>query len=97
MRCSYREIPGSSARPDGLYARVRATVQALPWRLIGAAQVAGRVLVHVPPAATLGALAFAPVVARLFAVPLPHPVHGTPVVTGLMLLASLPRQDPSLP
>lgn len=97
MRSIDRETPGFSARTDGLRARVRTALQALLWRLVGAAQVAGRVLVHVPPAATLGAVVFAPVAARLFAVPLPHPVHGTPVVTGLMLLASLPRRDPSLP
>lgn len=69
MRFIDRETPGLCARPVRLPARVRPILQALPWKRVAAAQAAGRILVHVPPAATPAAVVFAPVAAGLSAVP----------------------------
>jgi hypothetical protein len=104
MRPIHRETPGFFARPAPLAARVSPHLasfaqtmrHAAPfWRVAGAVQVVGRVLMLVPPAATLGAVVFAPVVARALALLPSSGVPGAPLVTGLMLLASLPRQDSS--
>jgi len=60
----------------------------LYWRFIGFGQLAAGILVLIPRTSTLGAILFFPIVANIFVITLSMPFAGTPVVTGLMLLAS---------
>ena len=43
----------------------------------------------IPRAATLGAVLFAPVIASIFVITLSYDFNGTPLVTGMMLLATV--------
>lgn len=58
------------------------------WRFIGLAQVTAGVLLLVPRTATLGAVLFFPIILNIFVITVALDFGGTPVVTGLMLLAS---------
>lgn len=59
------------------------------WRFIGAAQVVAGILILIPRTATLGAVLFTPVIASIFVITLSYDFRGTPLVTGMMLLATL--------
>lgn len=59
------------------------------WRFLGLAQVAAGLLVLSRTTSTLGALAFFAVMLNVFFITVSYDFRGTPVVTGLMLLATL--------
>lgn len=59
------------------------------WRFIGAAQVVAGILMLIPRTATLGAVLFTPVITSIFVITLSYDFGGTPLVTGMMLLATL--------
>lgn len=61
----------------------------LYWRFLGLAQVLAGLLVLSNATATLGAIVFFAVMLNVFVITLSYDFHGTPVVTGLMLLATL--------
>jgi hypothetical protein len=57
------------------------------WRFIGLSQIAASILVLIPRTATLGAALFFPIILNIFIITVSMEFAGTPVVTGLMLLA----------
>jgi uncharacterized membrane protein YphA (DoxX/SURF4 family) len=59
------------------------------WRFIGAMQIVAGILMLIPRTATLGAVMFAPVIASIFVITLSYDFNGTPVVTGMMLVATV--------
>ena len=59
------------------------------WRFLGLAQVVAGLLVLSRTTATLGALAFFAIMLNVFFITVSYDFRGTPVVTGLMLLATL--------
>lgn len=59
------------------------------WRFLGLAQVAAGLLVLWRRTATLGALAFFAIMLNVFVITISYDFRGTPVVTGLMLLATV--------
>jgi uncharacterized membrane protein YphA (DoxX/SURF4 family) len=59
------------------------------WRFLGLAQVVAGLLVLSQTTATLGALAFFAIMLNVFVITLSYDFHFTPVVMGLMLLATL--------
>lgn len=59
------------------------------WRFLGLAQVSAGLLVLSRRTATLGALAFFAIMLNVFFVTVSYDFRGTPVVTGLMLLATV--------
>jgi hypothetical protein len=61
----------------------------LYWRFLGLAQVLAGLLVLSRTTATLGALAFFAIMLNVFFITISYDFRGTPVVTGLMLLATV--------
>jgi len=59
------------------------------WRFLGLAQVLAGLLVLWRPTAALGAVAFFAIMLNVFFITLSYDFRGTPVVTGLMLLATV--------
>ncbi len=59
------------------------------WHFIGAVQVVAGVLLLIPRTAHLGAALFVPVMVNIFVITVALEFTGTPVVTGLMMLAVL--------
>ena len=59
------------------------------WRFLGLAQVLAGLLVLSRTTATLGALAFFTIMLNVFFITISYDFRGTPVVTGLMLLATV--------
>ena len=59
------------------------------WRFLGLAQVVAGLLVLSRATATLGALAFFAIMLNVFCITISYDFRGTPVVTGLMLLATV--------
>lgn len=59
------------------------------WRFIGAAQVFAALLTLIPRTATWGAICFFPIILNIFVITVSMNFTGTPVITGLMLLANL--------
>jgi hypothetical protein len=57
------------------------------WQFLGWAQLAASLLLLIPRTATLGALLYLPITINVFLITLSLHFVGTPVVTGLMLLA----------
>lgn len=57
------------------------------WRFIGASQLIAGALLLLPATSTLGALLFFPIVLNIFVITVSLHFTGTPVITGLMLLA----------
>ncbi len=57
------------------------------WQFLGAARLGAGVLLLVPRTAALGALCFLPIMLNIFVLTLALEFTGTPLVTGLMLLA----------
>lgn len=61
----------------------------LYWSFLGWGQLVAAVLLLIPRTATLGALLFLPIILNIFVITISIDFAGTPVVTGLMLLAVL--------
>lgn len=59
------------------------------WRFLGWSQLIAGALLLVPRTSTIGALLFFPIILNIFIITVALHFTGTPVVTGLMLLASL--------
>ena len=58
------------------------------YRFIGAGQILAALLLLVPATATLGALLYFPIILNIFVLTVALHFQGTPLITGLMLLAS---------
>lgn len=61
----------------------------LYWHFIGWTQIIAGVLLSTQRYARLGALIFFGLILNIFVITISYPFQGTPVVTGLMLLATL--------
>jgi len=59
------------------------------WRFLGWSQLIAGALLLLPATATIGALLFFPIILNIFVITVALHFTGTPVITGLMLLASL--------
>lgn len=59
------------------------------WRFLGLCQLAAAVLLVIPRTATIGALMFFPLILNIFVITVSLHFQGTPVITGLMLLANV--------
>jgi uncharacterized membrane protein YphA (DoxX/SURF4 family) len=59
------------------------------WRFIGLAQIIASLLLLIPRTASLGAVAFFPIILNIFIITVSLQFTGTWVITGLMLLANL--------
>lgn len=59
------------------------------WNFIGACQLLAALLLLIPRTATLGALVYFPLILNIFVITVSLHFTGTPVITGLMLLASI--------
>lgn len=59
------------------------------WRFLGLCQLTAAVLLLVPRTATLGALVYFPIILNIFVITVSIGFVGTPIITGLMLLASV--------
>ncbi len=59
------------------------------WKFLGAGQVLAGVLLMTQRLATLGALAFFPVSVNIFFITISMDFHGTPLITGLLVLANI--------
>jgi hypothetical protein len=59
------------------------------WRFLGWSQLIAGTLLLIPATATIGALLFFPIILNIFVITVALHFTGTPVVTGLMLLASM--------
>ncbi len=59
------------------------------WRFLGATQIVASILLMIPRTAHLGAMIFFPVMLNIFVITVAMQFAGTPVVTGLMLLATM--------
>ena len=59
------------------------------WNFIGACQLLAAILLLIPRTATLGALVYFPLILNIFVITVSLHFTGTPVITGLMLLASI--------
>ena len=57
------------------------------WQFLGASQLLAGLLLLVPRFAHLGAAMFLPIMVNIFVITISLGFHGTPIVTGLMLLA----------
>jgi uncharacterized membrane protein YphA (DoxX/SURF4 family) len=58
------------------------------WQFIGGAQVVAGTLLLIPRTATLGAVAFFPIILNIFVITVALDFRGTPFITGPMLLAA---------
>jgi ABC-type oligopeptide transport system ATPase subunit len=61
----------------------------LYWRFLGATQVVASLVLLIPRTAHLGGLLFFPIILNIFVITISMEFKGTPVLTALMLLASL--------
>lgn len=59
------------------------------WRFLGLCQLAAAALLVIPRTATIGALVYFPLILNIFVITVSLHFQGTPVITGLMLLANL--------
>ena len=59
------------------------------WRFLGLCQLAAALLLLIPRTATVGALVYLPLSLNIFVITVSLHFRGTPVITGLMLLANL--------
>ena len=59
------------------------------WRFLGICQLTVALLLLIPQTATLGALAYFPLILNIFVITVSMHFTGTPVITGLMLLANI--------
>ena len=59
------------------------------WRFLGICQLTVALLLLIPRTAFLGALAYLPLILNIFVITVSMHFTGTPVITGLMLLADI--------
>lgn len=59
------------------------------WRFLGICQLTAALLLLIPRTATLGALAYFPLILNIFVITVSMHFTGTPLITGLMLLANI--------
>jgi len=59
------------------------------WRFLGLCQLAAALLLLIPRTATVGALVYFPLALNIFVITVSLHFQGTPVITGLMLLANV--------
>ena len=59
------------------------------WKVMGLGQLIAGLLLMTQRYAKLGALMFLPIVANVFVITLSYDFRGTPVITGLMLVANI--------
>ena len=59
------------------------------WKVMGLGQLIAGLLLMTQRYAKLGALMFLPIVANVFVITLSYDFRGTPVITGLMLIANI--------
>ena len=59
------------------------------WRFLGICQLTVALLLLIPRTAFLGALAYFPLILNIFMITVSMHFTGTPVITGLMLLANV--------
>jgi uncharacterized membrane protein YphA (DoxX/SURF4 family) len=59
------------------------------WRFLGLCQLVAALLLLVPRTATVGALVYFPLILNIFVITVALDFRGTPVITGLMLLANI--------
>jgi uncharacterized membrane protein YphA (DoxX/SURF4 family) len=59
------------------------------WRFLGLCQLAAALLLLIPRTATIGALVYFPLILNIFVITVALGFRGTPIITGLMLLASI--------
>lgn len=59
------------------------------WNFLGAFQLTAATLLLIPRTATLGAILYLPILTNIFVIVTAMNFSGTPVVTGLMLVANL--------
>ena len=77
-----------TANPVGLFFHAMHQT-GLYWQFLGATQILASLLLLIPRTAHLGAMMFFPVMLNIFVITVSMEFKGTPVVTGLMLLATL--------
>ena len=61
----------------------------LYWKFIGAGQLIAGLLLMTQRYSKLGAVVFFPVIANVFVITVSYDFNGTPIITGLMLLANI--------
>src|SRR5262245_30753286 len=59
------------------------------WNFLGSCQLLAAILLLIPRTATLGALIYFPIILNIFVITVSLHFSGTPVITGLMLLANI--------
>jgi hypothetical protein len=59
------------------------------WKFLGLGQIIAGLLLMTQRYAKLGALMFLPVIANVFVITLSYDFRGTPLITGLMLIANI--------
>jgi len=59
------------------------------WRFLGLCQLAAALLLVIPKTATIGALVYFPLILNIFVITVSLHFTGTPIITGLMLLANV--------
>ncbi|CAM1343698.1 hypothetical protein [Tenacibaculum amylolyticum] len=59
------------------------------WKFLGLSQLFAGLLLMTQHYAKLGALLFLPIIANVFVITISYDFRGTPIITGLMLLANL--------
>lgn len=59
------------------------------WRFLGWSQLIAGALLLIPATSTIGAMLFFPIILNIFVITVALQFTGTPLITGLMLLASL--------
>lgn len=59
------------------------------WKFLGIAQCMAGLLLITQKYARLGAVAFLPIIANIYVMTISYDFHGTPIITGLMLLATI--------
>jgi uncharacterized membrane protein YphA (DoxX/SURF4 family) len=59
------------------------------WRFLGLCQLAAALLLLIPRTATIGALVYFPLILNIFVITVSLNFRGTPIITGLMLLANI--------
>jgi uncharacterized membrane protein YphA (DoxX/SURF4 family) len=59
------------------------------WQFIGGCQLLAALLLLIPRIATIGALIYLPIILNIFVVTISLHFRGTPIITGLMLLATI--------
>jgi len=59
------------------------------WNFLGASQLVVAALLLIPKTTTLGALFYFPIILNIFLITVSMHFSGTPVITGLMLIANI--------